>query len=586
MFGKVININEEFVVLTNLNKESEANLLKVHVIWEENNRKIIGEITAINDETITILLVGEVRNNSFISGVNRKPSFKTSPRIIYKSELDLILGKQDIADKETLYIGKSNIYEGYNISANINDFFGNHFAILGNSGSGKSCGVARILQNIFYHNDSSLPTRARIVLFDFFGEYNKAFNKMNSLPNLGFQNYTTDTQDNEENVVNIPAYFLDVDDLAILLNVTDSSTLPILEEALKFVYIFKSTDDTVIEYKNDIIAKALLDILASGKNSTQIRDQIIAVLTNYNTDKLNLDTIIPQPGYNRTLKQCLNIDAQGKMNAMEAVVDFLNQYVRIDINNIIIENETIYNLEDLYYALEFALISEGTLNNKVIYERTSILKVRLQSIIKSNHSKYFEVKEYISKEEYVKKIFRCTDGKKAQLINMNFNYVDERFAKILTKLFSKIFFDYATKLNVRGSYPIHIILEEAHRYVLNDTDTEIIGYNIFDRITKEGRKYGVLLGFITQRPSELSTTSLSQCSNFIVFRMFHPDDIKIVSSISANVNIETINKIKSLPPGSALTFGTAFKLPLVANLELPNPMPESTSVNISEKWYM
>ena len=69
--------------------------------------------------------------------------------------------------------------------------------------------------------------------------------------------------------MNIPAYFLDVDDLAILLDVKDNSLLPILEKAIKYVFIFKSTDPKSEEYKNDIIAKCLLDILSSGKNSTQ-----------------------------------------------------------------------------------------------------------------------------------------------------------------------------------------------------------------------------------------------------------------------------------------------------------------------------
>ena len=103
-------------------------------------------------------------------------------------------------------------------------------------------------------------------------------------------------------------------------------------------------------------------------------------------------------------------------------------------------------------------------------------------------------------------------------------------------MFSKLFFNYTNRLQNRGSFPINIILEEAHRYVQNDNDINIIGYNIFDRITKEGRKYGTLLTFITQRPCELSSTALSQCSNFIVFRIFHPNDFEIVKNISTNVD--------------------------------------------------
>ena len=148
-----------------------------------------------------------------------------------------------------------------------------------------------------------------------------------------------------------------------------------------------------------------------------------------------------------------------------------------------------------------------------------------------------------------------------------------------------MFFDFATGLDDRGSFPIHIILEEAHRYVQNDNDINILGYNIFDRITKEGRKYGVILGMITQRPSELSVTSLSQCSNFVVLRMFYPDDLNMIKSITSNITDITFEKLKSFLPGNALVFGTTFKLPLLVKVDLPNPMPESTSVNISDEWY-
>ena len=172
-----------------------------------------------------------------------------------------------------------------------------------------------------------------------------------------------------------------------------------------------------------------------------------------------------------------------------------------------------------------------------------------------------------------------------QLININLDNLDDRFAKIITKLYSKLLFNYTTSRNPRGKFSVNIVLEEAHRYVQNDNDINIIGYNIFDRITKEGRKYGTLLTFITQRPSELSTTALSQCANYIVFRVFHPEDLNIVRSMSTNVSSETLEKIKGLNPGTAFCFGTGFKIPTLVMFTLPRPLPESTSLKISELWY-
>ena len=463
----------------------------------------------------------------------------------------------------------------------LNDFFSNHFAIIGNSGSGKSCGVARILQNIFQDNKAGIPKNAHIVLFDVYGEYNEAFKNANKVPNLGYKSYN---MDENYNTINVPAYFLDIDDLALLLSVKSASQLPILEKTLKLVYIFNSLDTNVQEYKTDIIAQSLLDILSSGRNPTQIRDQIIAILTRYNTRDLNLDTPIVQPGYTRTFKQCMNIDSSGKMTALDLIINYLQQYKQLDLSNITVNHNIKYGLEDIYYALDFALISEGALKSEKIYDEYNVLKVRLQQRLNSENRRFFdEGTERITKKEFVERLFNA--DKNYQIINFNLNNVEERFVKVLTKIYTRIFFNYVTSLKERASFPIHVILEEAHRYVQNDTDIEVLGYNIFDRIAKEGRKYGLLLGFITQRPSELSTTALSQCSNFISFKIFHPSDINIISNISSNVSEETIEKIKNLLPGTAIVFGTSFKVPLLVKLDLPDPMPKSTSVDIVNKWY-
>ena len=433
-----------------------------------------------------------------------------------------------------------------------------------------------MLQNLFFINK---PINSHIVLFDAYGEYVETFKNINNL-GLNFASFSGNSKNGKEYQLKFPAWFLDVDDLALLLRVSSPDQLPVLKKSLKLVKIFKSNTPEIKRYKNDIIAKCLMDILTSGRSSSTIRDQVIAVLTHYNTEDLNLDSTIHQPGYDRTFRQCLLIDDSGKMNAIFEVMKFLQQFENIDLESIDIVDAMCYSLEDLYSALEFSLISEGTINNDIIYKEMNILKTRLQSIINSDTKHIFNVDEYIGKEEFVRDMFI-----KNNLVNIDLSDIDDDFAKVLTKIYSKLLFNYTTSLEKRGSLSFNIILEEAHRYVQNDNDINIIGYNIFDRITKEGRKYGTLLTFITQRPSELSTTSLSQCANFIVFRVFHPADLEIVRTMSTNVSMANIEQIKSLSPGSAFAFGVGFKIPILVNFELPNPIPESTSVNVKNIWF-
>ena len=166
------------------------------------------------------------------------------------------------------------------------------------------------------------------------------------------------------------------------------------------------------------------------------------------------------------------------------------------------------------------------------------------------------------------------------------NYIDDRLAKVIVKIISKMIFDFSTKLKYRASFPFHIIVEEAHRYIQNDNDTFLLGYNIFDRIAKEGRKYGVILGLISQRPSELSETAMSQCSNFLIFRMLHPKDLDYVEMMVPNITSEITKKLKTLQQGTCIGFGSSFKIPLLVRFSLPDPMPQSTSCDIMENWFV
>ena len=243
-----------------------------------------------------------------------------------------------------------------------------------------------------------------------------------------------------------------------------------------------------------------------------------------------------------------------------------------------------YTLEDLDNAIDFALISEGVLKSEKVFDRNNQLRVRIRNLIESEYHIFFDYPEYIDRESYIASLI-VKKNKKAQLINFNINYVDDRFGKNIVKILSKMLYDVSKTLKPRASIPFHIILEEAHRYVQNDGDVKLLGYNIFERIAKEGRKYGLLLGLITQRPSELSETVISQCNNFLVFKMTHPYDMSYINKMIPFMSDEVSRQIQSIPPGNCYVFGPAFKIPMIVKLDMPNPTPISNNVNIPKVWY-
>lgn len=586
MLGKITTIGEAHVEVTlSESLDSVKRFLNYHVIFEEENYKAVGEIREVGLDKIKVNLLGEISNGRFLSGVTKKPSLDTACRIINKTELDILLGNNDDPSAKKIYMGKMPLYDNYPINININDFFSHHFSIFGNTGSGKSFSIARILQNIFY-NTNAIPKEAHIFVFDAYGEYHNAFSKIKlASPELNFKTYTTNLTFPDSEILKIPIWFLGVDDIALLLEADNHVQLPIIEKALKLVSVFAREEENVIEYKNDIIARALLDILYSGSPAGQIRDHLIAVLTSFNTKDLSLDTKLVQPGYIRTLRQCLIIDKDGKLHEIQLVTEFLSQFVKEGLELEMPDGSYPYNLNHLKEAFDFALISEGVLKSDKVYDYANILKVRLNSLINSNYNRYFECNEFITKDKYINNLLTSTDGGRAQIINFNINYVDDRFAKVVTKIYAKILYDYVASLDNRASFPVHLILEEAHRYVQKDNDEFLLGYNIFNRITKEGRKYGMLLGLISQRPSELSETALSQCSNFLIFKMVHPKDTLYIKNMVPSITQEIVEKLKTLQSGTCIAFGSAFKIPIIIRFDLPDPTPESNNADISNKWF-
>ena len=587
MLGRIIGI-EDSVVELELNTELDRiqNLNNLYVVMEDANNSVIGEIICIKGNIARINMVGEIIDGKFVFGVIKGISFNARTKLVPKDKINLIIGIENYDESKHLYLGDSPIYEGVRVGVDLNKMFSGHLAIFGSTGSGKSCSVARIIQNLFNRRES-IPYLASFFIFDAYGEYHSAFERIGEkIPGINFKAYTTNVHSKTSEILSIPPWLLTTDDYALLLGATKNTQLPIIEKALKLVNVFCRSDEETIKHKNDIIARTIIDVLSSGGTSAQIRDQIFSILSHYSTSELNLETLIVQPGYTRTLKQCLIIDASGKLREMELVTNFMQSFLNDELELSLPDGSFSYTLKDLGKAFEFALISEGTLNSSKIYDDMNVLKVRVYSLINSDQSRYFEYPEYITKDKYIRKLLTAKNGGKAQIVNFNINYIDDRLAKTITKIYSRLLFDFSKENESKNKLPFHIVLEEAHRYVQNDSDAEVLGYNIFDRITKEGRKYGTLLTLISQRPSELSETSLSQCANFLIFKMLHPNDVDYIKKMIPNITNNIVSRLRILQPGICIGFGSAFKVPTLIKVKMPNPEPTSDSCDISNAWFI
>ena len=345
MFGKIVYISDNMAhIKLNEGDKVATNLMNMHILFEDDNKKIIGEVGDINDDIIKVRFLGEIVGNHFIGGVIRKPTLEAKIRVINKDEVGMIVGENKPG---SILLGVSPLYDDYPIYVDIDDLFNSHLAIFGNSGSGKSCGVARLLQNVF-ENQSLIPYKANFFIFDAYGEYHTAFSEINKInPNFNFKFYTTNKMEKDGERLRIPLWLLDVDDYALLLSATEHSQLPIIERMLKLVTIFSQSDEQAVAYKNHLIAKAIMNILYTNQTAAAKRNDVFSILTTCSTPQFNLEAPVQGVGYVRKFRECFVVDTQGQFPESNLLTEYVASFIKEELENYEPTGVNFYTLTDL-----------------------------------------------------------------------------------------------------------------------------------------------------------------------------------------------------------------------------------------------
>ena len=133
--------------------------------------------------------------------------------------------------------------------------------------------------------------------------------------------------------------------------------------------------------------------------------------------------------------------------------------------------------------------------------------------------------------------------------------------------------------------PVMIVCEEAHNYVpQNDNAAYKSSRKSIERIAKEGRKYGLSLMVVSQRPSEVSETIFAQCNNFIALRLTNNNDQNYVRRLFPDNSNAITDILPNLAPGECIVVGDAVLLPAIVQMQIPKPEPHSQSVKFHKEW--
>lgn len=563
-----------------------------YVTIYEIERTIVGEIVGIGDyaeegkdvafkkpsvrRRIEIALVGEISGDSFCFGVSRMPLIYSEVNLISEEELKLMLSSGRAKRANGLQVGRSVYFPDSSVIFDINKFFGFHFAIFGNTGSGKSNTVASIIQRVFC-DAQRVACNARMVVFDSNGEYESAFTKIHEYSAKINVKFLDADSDDVNRRLQIPVWALGVDDWAVLLHASEKTQLPIIKRALDLMPYFLSGDNQTKDAKNHILASAILGVLLSSDTSTSKSDKVLTLLAHFSTSEIGLDVNVN----GREKFRDLIAVSFGQITRLEPLLDYLQHLV--DPSSVLKKPDAVcppYDLDDFLRAIQLATLYEGSVRTQRIQEYTATLVTRLEALRDGGRGRLLAKTEFSNLHDYIESMLGQN-----QLVNIDISSLDDSEGEMVVKVLAKLLLEYMKSQTPRAKRPINIVVEEAHRFVHNQKDYGAIGYDIFERVSKEGRKFGVLLGISSQRPRDLSETVVSQCSNFIIHRIQSPEDLAYIARMVPYIDKTGINRLTYLQTGHGLVFGTAINIPSLTEFPLADPQPDSRNADVEAAWY-
>lgn len=609
--GKVVAINSDrFSVellsgLDNFNVNGYDDIhyfaqLNSYVIVPYQNYYIVAEVSGVREKDLNVpfsnptdqilskiqagkflevLPIGTIKDNKFEFGVSVYPTLYSDVLYIKEQELDIIFktdaNKIPIEENKYRYtslpIGKSIIFPDYEVKVDIDRFFGSHSAVLGNTGSGKSCTIASMLQTLYKLQEYS-AVGSTFIFFDVNGEYRQAFEKLNENNDIQVTNLSIDVENPDEKF-QLPHWFLNIDEWALLLKASEKSQLPILRNALGF------TQNLSQEIIHHIYACNIMYVYEHWESSVTKRQRIVSLIEK---SKINID-------HSKLDVKFGNFPDKTDENGFKNSV---RHYIKEDIVMDLKFNSDYFEFKDLEQALEIAILYEEYHGNKQIRDYCSSMITRFKSIKERDDFKFLTKNTDIQEiDKYINLLLGLENQedntiKKNQVIIIDLNSANDETVEVISCVISRLIFEKLKNAKNRNQFPVNLVLEEAHRYISTESGKVFGDANrIFERIAKEGRKYGMFLLVSSQRPSELSRTVLSQCSNFIVHRIQNPEDLSHIRQITPHISETVLRRLPSIPTQHALIFGHSVNLPTTFKVNEANPKPKSDNNEISKNWF-
>jgi hypothetical protein len=674
-----VELNRDLKALTRSTYEGtiEVGRINSYIMIPVGARRIVAMVTRVvmteegelhADKTMVSLpstrrlmkatMIGQIDEDQFKQGISLFPVLDSKVFLTSRKDLDAIFGRGRTGEIDPddpgycIEIGKSVVFPDYKIFIDPDAFFGKHAAVIGNTGAGKSCSIASILQSVI---SLDAVKKTRIVILDTNGEYRAAFQKMqdggfiNAIPNRRSLYLPTDPLERER--LALPYWFMNSDDFVRLFRAAPGVQRPVLLNALTIARQYGTGPQWT--FLRDTLLQECQRVLTFTANGTwQDRNNVNVVCSGVITainSQTNADALVElveqypsladdSPG--DTFQQVRAIAGRSNPQNFDPLDMQRRQEAEALLNDLIsrlavipqamqrggnADQPSYFEKNDFRYRHLETAISRNQANSARTRENSSTMLARIHRLLEDSRFEFLfgpRSDEWPSVRDALATFLRDILGLEANpagqlsedellpngvlpfydrqrnnaeasnVVIVDLSLLAAEVLENVTALIGRLIHEFLQRLSDpdsgvgRGEFPVVLVLEEAQNYIPESRHSgeESISKEVFERIAREGRKFGLGLVVSSQRPSEMSKTVLSQCNSFIVHRLQNPEDLRYFREIVPGIFGQLLEQLPALAPRTALVLGECVQAPALVEMREVDPPPRSKNPQFYKSW--
>jgi uncharacterized protein len=507
---------------------------------EEKNGKVEGHY-------LELQVKGYLSHNRFIQGLRMLPIVSATVELLDNDDYQLIYNS---GTSYTISIGNDLFDLNKSIEVSINNLIPSHIGVFGNTGSGKSNTLTKILLEYEKTINTIQTNRGKFIVFDINNEYSKDA----ICPEERKAIYNLRTRDNSGDKIPLNISSLTEDNFIVLMNASEKTQVPVIKNAYRWTFKEEQIRDKSY-YINQVRSMLLNSKRALFLSMRYFLNQYFENIENYKYHSHTINSFYYEENGDRTYSNESSLFNK-KLDEIDLIlpVDKLDRFIFELYFSVAQENENGVQLDFM-----MPLISRA---NKLILDFKKIF-------------------DFSSTGDDRNKIFDNKNVCVVQLGNVN-----KDMKEIVPSIIANNIFDsLAQKKDEHEEIIqiINIVVDEAHNILYDEsgqTTTHKNVLEVFEKIVKEGRKFGCFLMLSSQRPSDISQTIISQLHNYFIHKLVNPADIQKIRKAVAYLDDNSLDFLTVLAPGECIVSGTAFQMPNFMYVNQVNRIHRPHSENV------